>query len=163
MCALVRSVFWISISHFYDRSGGVAAIVCDTTNKTQCDRGIATPLSRYGGGISVGSLSPKPTFGLLYFSGILGLVLGGPPDHPQSPKPRKPPLKVSKILPRGVWDPPDPPKSSEKCPKRLRNSFAPYRGRNPQNREKRVSESKNPHFPPPQKRVFRVKKSPFSL
>ena len=39
----------------------------------------------------------------------------------------------------------------------IRNAFAPYRGRNPQNREKRVSESKNPHFPPPQKRVFRVK------
>ena len=33
----------------------------------------------------------------------------------------------------------------------------------PKNREKRVSESKNPHIPPPQKRVFRVKKSPFSL
>ena len=28
---------------------------------------------------------------------------------------------------------------------------------------KEVSESKKPHFPPPQKRVFRVKKSPFSL
>ena len=43
----------------------------------------------------------------------------------------------------------------------LRNLFAPYRGRNPQNRERRVSESKNPHFPPPQKRALRVKKSPF--
>ena len=42
----------------------------------------------------------------------------------------------------------------------LRNSFAPWRGRNPQNREERVSESKNPHFPPPQKRAFRVKKPP---
>ena len=29
----------------------------------------------------------------------------------------------------------------------LRNAFAPYRGQNPQNREKRVSESKNPPFP----------------
>ena len=43
------------------------------------------------------------------------------------------------------------------------NPFAPYRGQKPQNREKRVSESKNPHFPPPQKRASRVKKSPFSL
>ena len=41
------------------------------------------------------------------------------------------------------------------------NPFAPYRGQNPQNREKRVSESKNPHFPPPQKRGLWVKKSPF--
>ena len=33
----------------------------------------------------------------------------------------------------------------------VRNSFAPYRGQNLQNREKRVSESKNPHFLPPRK------------
>ena len=32
----------------------------------------------------------------------------------------------------------------------VRNAFAPYRGQNPQNREKRVAESKNTHFPPPQ-------------
>ena len=50
---------------------------------------------------------------------------------------------------------------SIRCELRLRKSFAPYRGRNPQNREKRVSESKNPRFPPRQKRVFRVKRSHF--
>ena len=33
--------------------------------------------------------------------------------------------------------------------------------KNPKNREKRVSESKNPHFPPPQKGASWVKKSPF--
>ena len=38
-----------------------------------------------------------------------------------------------------------------------------HRGQIPQNQEKRVSESENPHFPSPQKRAFRVKKSPFSL
>ena len=32
-----------------------------------------------------------------------------------------------------------------------------------QNREKRVSESKYPHFPSPQQRAFRVRKSPFSM
>ena len=46
---------------------------------------------------------------------------------------------------------------------KFRNAFTPYRGRNPPNPEKRVSESKKKHFPPPQKRVFRVNKSPFSL
>ena len=45
----------------------------------------------------------------------------------------------------------------------LANPFAPYRGQKPQNREKRVSESRNAHFRPPQKRASRVKKSPFSL
>ena len=40
---------------------------------------------------------------------------------------------------------------------RVRNAFAPYRGQNPQNREKRVSESKT------LKRALGVKKSPFSL
>ena len=33
-----------------------------------------------------------------------------------------------------------------------RNPFAPYRGQQPQYREKRASESKIPHFLPPQKR-----------
>ena len=44
---------------------------------------------------------------------------------------------------------------------KLANPSALYRGQKPQNREKRVSESKNPHFSPPQKWVLRVKKSPF--
>ena len=35
------------------------------------------------------------------------------------------------------------------------------RGQNPQNRE-RGFQSQKSHFPPPQKRVFRVKESPFS-
>ena len=43
------------------------------------------------------------------------------------------------------------------------DSSALYRGEKPQNREKRVSELKTPHFPPLQKRASRVKKSPFSL
>ena len=37
------------------------------------------------------------------------------------------------------------------------------RGQNPQNWQKRVEGSKNSHFPSFQKRVLRVKKSPFSL
>ena len=52
-------------------------------------------------------------------------------------------------------------------PYRLRavvaNASALYRGQNPQNREKRVSGSKNSHFPRPQKRAIWVEKSPFSL
>ena len=36
-------------------------------------------------------------------------------------------------------------------PSFFRSAFAPYRGQDPQNREKRVPESKKPHFPPPQK------------
>ena len=43
------------------------------------------------------------------------------------------------------------------------NASALYRGQNPQNREKRVSGSKNSHFPMHQKRAIWVKKSPFSL
>ena len=43
----------------------------------------------------------------------------------------------------------------------IANPSALYRGQKLPNREKRVSESKNPHFPPHQKRAFRVKKSPF--
>ena len=43
------------------------------------------------------------------------------------------------------------------------NASAPYRGQNRQNREKRVSGSKNSHFPVPQKWALWVKKSPFSL
>ena len=60
---------------------------------------------------------------------------------------------------------PEPPKSLRESLRGLcfRNSFAPYSGQNPQNREKWVPESKNPHFPPPQKRGLRVKNSPFSL
>ena len=45
----------------------------------------------------------------------------------------------------------------------LANPSALHRGQKPQYRGKRVSETKNPHFPPRQKRAFRVKKSPFSL
>ena len=41
------------------------------------------------------------------------------------------------------------------------NPVAPYRGQKPRNREKRVSESKNPHFPPTPEKGVRVKKSPF--
>ena len=46
--------------------------------------------------------------------------------------------------------------SEKRVPKllSLANPSAPYRGQKPQNREKRVSESKNPHFPPaPEKGV----------
>ena len=45
--------------------------------------------------------------------------------------------------------------------RRIRIAFAPYRGQNPQNREKRVPESKNSRFPPPQKRVLWVKNPHF--
>ena len=37
---------------------------------------------------------------------------------------------------------------------RLAKASALYRGQNPQNREKRVSGSKNSHFPSPQKRAL---------
>ena len=55
--------------------------------------------------------------------------------------------------------------SERRCTILVRSSFAPYRGRNPQNWEKRLSESKKPPFPTmiSQKRVFQVKKSPFSF
>ena len=45
--------------------------------------------------------------------------------------------------------------------KRLAKASAPYRGQNRQNREKRVSGSKNSHFPVSQKWALCVKKSPF--
>ena len=48
-------------------------------------------------------------------------------------------------------------------PSRFANPSALYGGQKPQNREKRVSESKKPHFSLSQKRAFRVKKSPFSV
>ena len=46
---------------------------------------------------------------------------------------------------------------------RVANRSALCRGQEPQNREKRVSESKSAHCPSPQKRAFRVRKSPFSM
>ena len=46
---------WIAIGHFKERSGGVAAIVCDTTGNT-VRQGYSYTCLAIWGGISVGSL-----------------------------------------------------------------------------------------------------------
>ena len=53
---LVRPVFGLRQAIFKERSGGVAAIVCDTTGNT-VRQGYCYTCLAIGGGISVGSLS----------------------------------------------------------------------------------------------------------
>ena len=77
------------------RSGGVAAIVCDTgPQKTQCDRGIATPVSRYGGGVFRSGHQEKVREERKGRFCAKGLGSLRPSTEPETPKPPKSLKKV---------------------------------------------------------------------
>ena len=59
---LVRPVFGLRQAIFTERSGGVAAIACDTTGNT-VRQGYCYTCLAIGGGISVGSLSSESLSG----------------------------------------------------------------------------------------------------
>ena len=67
--------------------------------------------------------------------GCLSYIYQCSHNSPQPPKSRAPCIFHEQWWQNMPW---------ESCKVILRNAFAPYRGQNPQNREKRVSESKNP-------------------
>ena len=71
---LVRPVFGFAIGHFKESSGGVAAIVCDTTGNTVRQGYCYTSLA-IGGGFSVGSLSRQAMAHQMKVLGVFSLCI----------------------------------------------------------------------------------------